>query len=88
VTGPGPDANGQAEHAALVAQWRDASRRLYAAGTAAFDAAADILSAGVRPGMAQRVYDAAADLRDLARELALIERQRDNETTTGKDNPS
>jgi hypothetical protein len=88
VTGPGPDANGQAARADLVAQWRAASARLYAAGTAAYDAANDILSAGVRPGMAQAVYDAAADLRDLARELALIERQRDNETTTGKDNPS
>ena len=87
----GPNANGQAGRAELVAQWRDASRR-YAAGTAAYDAANDILSAGPRPGMAEAVYDVAADLRtlagDLARDLALTERQRDNETTTGKDTPS
>ena len=42
--------------------------------------------------MAEAVYDAAADLMtlagDLARVLALTERQRDNETTTGKDTPS
>ena len=80
--------NGQAGHAELVAAWRDASRRLRIAATAAHDAADAIVSHGVRPGMAQQVYDCAADLRDLARELALIERQRDNETTTGKDNPS
>jgi len=88
----GPNANGQAAHVDLVAQWRDASARLYAAGTAAYDAANDILSAGPRPGMAEAVYDVAADLMTLAgglaRVLALTERQRDNETTTGKDTPS
>ena len=81
MTGP----NGQAAHAALVAQWRDASRRLRAAATAAHDAADAIVSHGVRPGMAQQVYDCAADLRDLARELALIERQRDNRDDARKD---
>jgi hypothetical protein len=83
--------NGQASDRDLVAQWRDASRRLYAAGTAAYDAANDILSAGPRPGMAEAVYDAASDLMtlagDLARILALTERQRDNESI-GKDDTS
>ncbi len=81
MTGP----NGQAEHAALVAQWRDASRRLRLAATAAHDAADAIVSHGVRPGMAQQVYDCAADLRDLSRDLALIERQRDNRDDARKD---
>lgn len=62
MTGP----NGQAAHAALVAQWRDATRRLRAAATAANDAADAVLSTGPRPGMAQAVYDCAADLRDLS----------------------
>ncbi len=84
----GSDANGQADPGDVIAQCRDASRRLYAAATLAHDAADAILTTGPRPGMAQQVYDAACDLRDLARELALIERQRDNETTTGKDDPS
>lgn len=83
--------NGQASDRDLVAQWRDASARLYAAGTAAYDAANDILTTGPRPGMAEAVYDAASDLMtlagDLARVLALTERQRDNEST-GKDDPS
>ena len=88
MTGP----NGQASDRDLIAQWRDASRRLRAAATAANDAANDILTACPRPGMAEAVYDAASDLMtlagDLARVLALTERQRDNEATTGKDTPS
>ena len=87
----GSDANGQASDRDLIAQWRDASRRLYAAATLAHDAANDILTAGPRPGMAEAVYDVAADLMtlagDLARVLALTERQRDNESI-GKDDPS
>lgn len=71
--------NGQPGRAELIAAWRDASARLYAAGTAAYDIASEVLTTGPRPGHAERVYDAAVDLRDLARTLSLIERMpRDN----------
>ena len=78
--------NGQPGRAELVARWRSASAQLYAAGTACFDAANDILSTGVRPGMAQLVYDHATTLRDLSRELSFIERiPRDNRTADEKE---
>jgi hypothetical protein len=80
--------NGQAPRDDLVAQWRDASARLRAAGTAAYDAADAILTTGPRPGTAQAVYDVADDLRRLSRTLALIERQGDNETSTERDDTS
>ena len=71
--------NGQAGHAELVRSWRDASARLRRAGTAAYDVADAVLTTGARPGHAEAIYAVADDLRQLSRELAILERQqRDN----------
>jgi hypothetical protein len=87
VTGP----NGQASDRDLAVQWRAVSARLRAAGTSCYDAADAVLTTGPRPGLAESVYDAGSDLMalagDLARVLALTERQRDNESI-GKDDTS
>lgn len=79
--------NGQPSDRDLIAQRRDTSRRMREAGTLLYDTADRISATGPWPGLAQLIYDASLDLENLARSVALLERQADNETT-GKDDTS
>jgi len=54
---------------------RAASARLRYIGTDCYDIAADLFSAGPRPGQAEQLEQAAADLAAVARELSNIERE-------------
>ena len=79
MTGP----NGQAAHAALVAQWRDATRRLRAAATAAND----LLMRSCRPGRGRawpRRSMTWGDARDLSGTLVRLEHRRDNQNDEPK----
>ena len=82
--------NGQASDRDIALACRAASRQLYAAATSAHDLADSLLHHGPWPTMAAEIGDLATDLKDLARQVAILTRQRErnNETTTGKDNPS
>jgi len=83
MTGP----NGQAGDRDLIVQRRDTSRRMREAGTLLYDTADRLSTTGPYPGLAQLILDASLDLANLARSVALLERQADNETT-GKDDTS
>ena len=86
----GPDANGQASDREIALACRAASRQLMTAATSAADLADSLLRMGPWPTMAAEIGDLATDLKDLARQVAILTRQRerDNGSTTGKDNPS
>jgi hypothetical protein len=78
VTGP----NGQPSYEQMILQRRDTSRRMREASTLLLDTADRLSTTGPYPGLAQQIYDAALDLENLARTVALLERQadtRDNE---------
>lgn len=80
-----PDANGQLGDRALILQRRDTSRRMREAGTLLYDTADRISTTGAWPGLAQMIYDAALDLENLARSVALLERQSETMDITRKD---
>ncbi|MGO8959999.1 MAG: hypothetical protein ACLQFR_21915 [Streptosporangiaceae bacterium] len=83
MTGP----NGQAADRDIALACRAASRQLYAAATAAHDLADSLLHHGPWPTMAAEINDLAVDLRDLARQVAILTRQRerDNQNNERKD---
>ena len=81
------DANGQPGDRDLILQRRDTSRRMREAGTLLYDIADRISTTGAWPGLAGLILDASRDLENLARSVALLERQGDNEPT-GKDDTS
>jgi hypothetical protein len=58
-----------------VRRRRVAAARLRYIGTDCYDAADDLAGAGPRPGQAEQLERAAADLAALARELSNIERE-------------
>ncbi len=61
--------------AAQVRRRRAAATRLRYIGTDCYDAADNLLGAGPRPGQAEQLEQAAADLAAVARELSKLERE-------------
>jgi hypothetical protein len=58
-----------------VRRRRAASARLRYIGTDCYDIADDLLGTGPRPGQAEQLEQAAADLAAVARELSKLERE-------------
>ena len=71
--------NGQAADRDIAVQCRAASRQLYAAATATHDLADSLLHHGPWPTMAAEIGDLATDLKDLARQVAILTRQRERD---------